>query len=151
MSDPTPRTAILTVLAYAAATFGVQGVSHFAINADHYAAIPIMRAEPILPLGLTSMVVQGLVFAWLFPRFNRGPHPIRNGVVFSCTLGAFLGSYIVLAEAGKYAIPALGSWIAVEGAATAVQFVVFGMLLGLIHRRQAALGAAPTRAFPSVP
>ena len=132
----------LTVVAYMAATFGVQGASHFAVNSDHYAAIAIMRSEPIIPMGLASMVAQGLIFAWLFPIFNRGPRPVRNGIVFSCTLGAFLASYIVLGEAGKYSIPSIGSWIAVEGSVAAVQYILFGVLLGLLHRRTGPVQSA---------
>lgn len=132
----------LTVLAYMVATFGVQGASHFAVNADYYAGIVIMRPEPIIPMGLASMVVQGLIFAWLFPVFNRGPHPVRNGIVFSCTLGAFLASYIVLGEAGKYAIPSVGSWVAVEGSVAAIQYILFGVLLGLLHRRSGTVSTA---------
>jgi hypothetical protein len=109
MNARRPLTVLLTVIAYVVATFGVQGTSHFVINAGHYANIPIMRTEPLVPMGLVSMVVQGLIFAWLFPTFNRGGHPIRNGVIFSCALGGFLASYIVLGEAGKYAIPSIGS------------------------------------------
>jgi len=132
----------LTVGSYMAATFGVQGTSHFIVNADYYAGIAIMRPEPIIPMGLASMVVQGLIFAWLFPIFNRSPHPVRNGVVFSCTLGAFLASYIVLGEAGKYSIPSIGSWIAIEGSVAAVQFILFGVLLGLLHRRTGTVQSA---------
>jgi hypothetical protein len=135
---------VLTVLSYMAVTFGVQGASHFVVNADHYAGIAIMRAEPIIPMGLASMVVQGLIFAWLFPVFNRGPHAMRNGIVFSCALGAFLASYVVLGEAGKYLIPSLGSWIAVEGSVAAVQYILFGLLLGLVHRTGAAQPAYAT-------
>jgi hypothetical protein len=49
-------------------------------------------------------------------------------------MGAVLGSYIALAEAGKYAVTDVGSWFVVEAGAAAVQFTVFGLLLGLIHR-----------------
>ena len=136
-NDRRPITVLLTVIAYVVATFGVQGTSHFVINASHYANIPIMRTEPLVPMGLASMVVQGLIFAWLFQTFNRRGHPIRDGVIFSCALGGFLASYIVLGEAGKYAIPSIGSWIAVEGSAAVVQYVVFGIFLGLLHRRSA--------------
>ena len=135
MNARSPLTVSLTVIAYVVATFGVQGTSHFAINASHYADIPIMRAEPLVPMGLASMVVQGLIFAWLFPTFNRGGHPIRNGLIFSCALGGFLASYILLGEAGKYSIPSIGSWIVVEGSAAVVQYVVCGLFLGLLHRR----------------
>ena len=146
MERRSPMTIVLTVLAYLIVTFGVQGASHFAINAEHYAAISIMRSEPIIPMGLASMIIQGLLFAYLFPIFNRGPHPIRNGLFFSWALGGFLASYIVLGEVGKYAIPSIGSWIVVELSTAAVQYTTFGLLLGLLHRRSLAPNTAPARA-----
>lgn len=127
--------AVLTVLAYVISTFAVQGASHFAINADFYAGLPHMRPEPVLPMGLTAMLIQGTLFALLFPAFNRGPNTLRNALVFSWAIGAFLASYITLGEAGKYAIPSIPAWIAIEGSAAFAQFTVFGLLLGLIHRR----------------
>lgn len=132
----------LTVVSYMAVTFGVQGASHFAVNADYYAGIAIMRHEPIIAMGLAAMVIQGLIFAWLFPTFNRGPNPVRNGILFSCTLGAFLASYVLLGEAGKYSIPSISAWIAIEGSFAAVQFILFGALLGLLHRRTESVQSA---------
>src|SRR5438552_17988719 len=89
-----PTTIGLTVLAYVAATFGVQGASHFAVFAAHYAAIPIMRAEPVIATGLGSMLIQGVLFALLFPAFQRGSVAVWDGVKFSWALGGFLASYI---------------------------------------------------------
>ena len=132
-----PAIVLLTVVAYVIATFGVQGASHFAINADHYAAISIMRPDPVIPMGVGSMLIQGTIFALLFPTFNAGGSTIRNALVFSWTIGGFLASYIVLGEAGKYAIPSIPSWMLVEGSTAAVQFTIFGILLGLVHRKPA--------------
>jgi hypothetical protein len=129
-----PATVALTVFAYVVTTFGVQGTSHFALNKEHYAAIPILRTEPLIPLGITSMLIQGLIFAYLFPVFRRAETPIRSGILFSLTIGGFLASYIVLGEAGKYAIPSVSSWFFVEFSAALVQYAVFGVLLGLVHR-----------------
>ena len=137
MEAPKPLPIALTILAYVVTTFAVQGGSHFAINADHYAAIAMLRADPIIPMGLASMVIQGAIFALLFPLCTRGPVTVRAGLVFSWALGAFLASYIVLGESGKYAVPSIRSWVVVEASAAAVQFTVFGLLLGLIHRRSA--------------
>ena len=129
-----PTQVTLTVLAYVLTTFAVQGTSHFAVNADHFASIAIMRAEPLIPLGISSMVIQGLIFAWLYPVYAGGASTLRKAIVFSWLIGGFLASYIVLAEAGKYAIPSLSSWIAVEASAAFAQYTIFGALLGLIHR-----------------
>jgi hypothetical protein len=139
MQPHKPATAAVTVLAYIATTFAVQGGSHFGVNADYYAAIPIMRAQPIVAMGLASMVIQGLIFAWLYPAFAAGASTVRKAVLFSWTLGAFLASYIALGEAGQYAIPSISRWIAVEGSVALVQYTLFGVWLGLIHRAPAAV------------
>ncbi|HKC41191.1 MAG TPA: hypothetical protein VKC15_16740 [Gemmatimonadales bacterium] len=131
-----PTTIALTVLAYVVTTFAVQGASHFGINTAHYAAIPIMRTEPVIAMGIASMVIQGLILAMLFPAVVGRAATVWDGVKFSWTLGAFLASYILGAEAGKYAIPSIPSWIAVEGSVAFVQYTLFGILLGLIHRRR---------------
>ena len=145
MEPRKPATILLTVIAYVVCTFGVQGASHFAINAEHFAAIPIMRADPVIAMGVLAMLVQGTLFALLFPVFNQGGRPVWNGLVFSLALGGFLASYIVLGEAGKYAIPSIASWIGVELSAAIVQYAAFGVLLGLIHRRP-IVAAAPAQA-----
>lgn len=133
-----PTQIALTVVAYVLTTFAVQGASHFAISADHFAAIPIMRAEPMIPLGITSMVIQGLIFALLYPAYVDAASTLRKSIVFSWLIGGFLASYIVLGEAGKYAIPSVSSWIAVESGAAFVQYTLFGVWLGLIHHSRAA-------------
>ena len=135
MHPRSPAMIALTIVAYTLTTFAVQGGSHFAVNAEHYAGIAIMRPEPIIPLGLAAMLVQGTIIALLFPTFNRGPSTLRNGLLFSWALGAFLASYIVLGESGKYLVPSVPSWIAVEASVAAVQFTLFGLVLGLLHRR----------------
>ena len=130
-------TPALTILAYVLVTFGVQGTSHFALNAEHYATMSILRPEPVIAMGIGSMVIQGAIFGWLFPACRPGASTVWDGVKFSWALGGFLASYIVLGEAGKYAIPSIPAWITVEGSVAFVQYSVFGLLLGLIHRRTA--------------
>ena len=72
-------------------------------------------------------------------------HALLTGAMLA--LGGFLASYIVLGEAGKYAIPSIASWIAVEGSVAFVQYTLFGVLLGVIHRRGAAGAQLPHAAL----
>lgn len=127
----------LTILAYVLVTFGVQGASHFVVNAGHYAEITILRPEPVIAMGVGSMLIQGAIFGVLFPAYKQGAVGVWDGVKFSWALGGFLASYITLGEAGKYAIPSIPSWIATEASVALVQYTLFGLLLGLIHRRTA--------------
>ncbi len=127
---------ILTVVAYVLATLVVQGTSHFAINAEHYAQLDIFRPDPLVPFGIASMLIQGAICAHLYPRLiaGSGSTPLK-ALIFAWTMGAFLVSYIAIALAGEYRLPSIGGWIAIEAAAGFAQFTLFGILLGLIHRR----------------
>lgn len=136
--------AILTVVAYIAATFAVQATSHFGINAAHYAQLAHLRPEPIMPMGVASMLVQGIVMAWLYARLEGAGTSVWHAIRFAWIMGAFLVSYIALAEAAKYVVPSIGAWLTVETIAGFCQFTLFGLLLGLLHRR-AVRGAVPAK------
>jgi len=63
------------------------------------------------------------------------------GSGFAWLVGSILVSYEALAEAAKYGVPSVASWIAVEVAAGFVQFTFYGVLLGLVHRGRDPLTA----------
>src|SRR2546429_9798409 len=62
--------------------------------------------------------------------------PISTGhaVLFAWLVGGILVSYEALAEAAKYSVPSVASWIAVEVAVGFVQFTLYGALLSWVHR-----------------
>ncbi len=126
---------LLSVLAFVLATFLTQAVSHFGVNAEHYRAVAHLRAEPIFPLGIVAMLIQGSVLSYLFVHTRLPRHGLGDAVLFAWLPGAFLVSYIALAEAAKYRVPQIGPWIAVEAIAGFAQFTIYGILLGLIHRK----------------
>lgn len=153
MKRPSPALMVATVVAYVIATFAVQAPSHLLINAEHYAGLGFLRPEPIFVLGFIAMLIQGAIFAFLFPLYNevRGTgRPIRNGLHFAWIVGAFLASYMALAEPDKYLVPSIAAHITVETLAAFCQFTLFGLLLGLIHVQRSAPvgGSASLRASP---
>src|SRR5262245_53577582 len=116
---------------YVVATFMTQAVSHFVINAEHYAAIPFLRVEPVFPLGILAMLIQGTILAHLYDRLVLPGSSRFEVLQFAWTAGAFLASYIALGEASKYQVPGVVSWIAVELGAAFVQFTIYGVLLAI--------------------
>src|SRR5256885_13915552 len=128
------RQHLLAVLAYVVATFATQAVSHFGVNAAHYAAVTYLRAQPLFALGILSMLIQGSIMAYLYAQLPGAGRSIGHAVCFAWLVGGILVSYEALAEAGKYTVPALGSWIAVEAAAGGWEFTLSGALLGLVER-----------------
>jgi hypothetical protein len=129
------KRAVLTVVAYVVATFAIQATSHFVVNVEHYAQISYARKDPIIPMGVLSMLIQGGVMAFLYSRLEGAGKSFLHAVTFAWLMGAFLVSYIALGEAGKYAVPSVSAWLAVEVGAGLAQFTLFGLLLGLIYRR----------------
>lgn len=125
---------ILAVIGYIAATFATQATSHFLLFAQHYSAVPYIKGDPIFALGFLSMIVQGSVLSVVFARSRFSGKSVFHSVVFAWLFGAFLVSYIGLAEAAKYAVPSVPSWIGVELLVGSAQFTIAGILLGLSHR-----------------
>lgn len=130
-----------SVLAYVLATFLTQAGSHFGVNAEHYRAVTYLRGEPIFPLGVLAMLLQGIALSYLYSLVPVRRGPLLHAIGFAWLSGVILVSYIALAEAAKYRVPAIGPWIAVEASSGFVQFTVYGLLLGLIQRRSSRLGA----------
>jgi hypothetical protein len=128
------RKHLLAVLAYVLATFGTQAVSHFSLNAQHYASVAYLRKEPIFALGVLVMFIQGSILAQLYTQTVGSARSIAGALKFAWLAGAFLVSYIALGEAAKYSVPVVVPWIAVETVAGIVQFTIYGVLLGLVYR-----------------
>lgn len=125
---------VLAVLAYVVATFATQALSHFGVNAAHYAAVTYLRAQPIFALGVLAMLIQGSIITYSYAQVPEARRSIGHAVFFAWLVGGILVSYEALAEAAKYSVPSVSSWIAVELAAGFVQFTLFGALLGWVHR-----------------
>jgi hypothetical protein len=131
---------VLAVIGYIAATFATQATSHFLLFAGHYSAVSYMKSDPIFALGLSSMIVQGTVMSIVFANSTFSGKSVFHGVVFAWFFGAFLVSYIGLAEAAKYAVPSVPSWIGIEFLVGSIQFTIAGIFLGLAHRRKTGSG-----------
>ena len=124
---------ILSVLGFIVATFVTQARSHLVLFAQHYAAVPYIKSEPIFALGILAMIIQGSVMSFAFANSRFGGKSLLRAVMFAWLFGAFLVSYMALGETSKYAVPSIASWIAVELLVGFVQFTLAGIFLGFAH------------------
>lgn len=134
MGTTRTRYIVLGTCAYVVASFAVQSVNHFVLNADHYAAIMFARPEPIMAMGVGTMLVQGALLAAVFGTQRDSGNTAGDAMRFALAMGLFLGLYIAVVEPSKYAVPSIPGWIAVEATAATVQFALYGWLLGRIGR-----------------
>lgn len=93
------------------------------------------RADPIIPLGLATMVIQGIVMAWIYPRLYRGGVPALEGIKFSLMIGLFLFSVSTVATIAKVEVTDPWRFVILSGVFHTIQFVVTGAGIGLAFGR----------------
>lgn len=128
----------LAALGYVVCTFLIAAPWHLVLFKPLYDELAIFtRKEPLIPLGLASMLMQGLVLSYLYPLFSQGKHSIKTGATFGVLMGILLASSAVFAEAGKQNVTSLPIWLLFETAYYLIQFSIVGVVIALIYGRGA--------------
>jgi len=126
---------IIGTLIFILVSFIVQALSHFVINVAHFASISFMRSEPIMTLGIFTMIIQGVVLSYFYRFYKHIDSDWKTGLKYGLLIGAFFVSYIALVEPSKYQVPNITNWILVESIAGLIQFSLFGILLGIAYHK----------------
>lgn len=133
------KTFIYSTLAYSIGTMLIAAPWHFVFFKEMYESFGIYnRADPIMPLGFLSMILQGLVMSYLFPRFFKGGSPLGEGLKFGLAMGVFLFSVSTIANAAKIEVHSMSTWFLIQAIFHLIQFASTGLLIGFIHSRNRA-------------
>jgi len=125
---------ILATVAYVLITMAIAYPWHMMLFHDLYEGMgAYTRPEPSIPLGMSSMLVQGLVIAYLYPFFYQGGNPVIQGIRFSVIIGAIVYSVMGFAMAAKIDINPISAYLLYNLAFQLIQFVCTGAVLGLIY------------------
>jgi hypothetical protein len=127
----------LGMAAYLVPTFPIAFVWHLVLFEPNYQALQIYRADPIIPFGLASMIIQSVVFSWVFPRAfvdSRGA-VLKNGLLYGLGAGLLSWSFTTLAVAAKHPMASISDFVVLETAFTALQFLIVGPLIALAYRK----------------
>ena len=127
----------LAALAYLAPTFPLGYFWHLSIFADRYQQLAMYRDDVVIPLGLASMVIQALLYAWAYPRLF-GHRNWRSGALrFGLTFGLLAWSLAVLPVAAKYRMSSMPDFLALETTFTALQYLIVSPLIAWSHSGRA--------------
>lgn len=136
------RKFILAWLGYVIATFIGGFAWHLVLFKQTYIELKIFTRieDPVIPLGLSAMVLQGAILAYVYPLFSRWRQPAVDGLRLGALAGVFLATSAVLAEAGKNYVASLSTWLALETTYYLLQFMLSGLVIGLVygHKERAA-------------
>ena len=98
----------------------------------------IQRAEPIIPLGITAILIQGLVIGHLYPFYNQGDgNPILRGIRFNLIIGLMTYTAMGFATAAKFNINPITPFLLSHTVFQLIQFTLTGAALGWIFRKNA--------------
>lgn len=127
---------LLAVLAYLVPSFAVGYVWHLVAFHDAYARLEIYRPDPVIPFGLGSMLAQGLIFAWAFPRlFDTARGAWAKSAWHAGLIYALLSwSFTTVAVSAKHPMTSVGEYFAMESLFTVLQFTLVAPLMALAWR-----------------
>ena len=131
------RTALGTV-AYTLGTFLLAVVWHILLFEACYQSFGYFRGEPHFIIGFVTILIQGVILSVLFPIVKLSGTSIKRGIKFSFLVGAFFWTSHVLAFVAKQSIQDAELFIAMETIYLALQFGLFGLLIGVIYRSESA-------------
>ena len=128
---------LLAILGYILVAFICGASWHLVLFKNVYDDLNVYtRKEPIIPLGIISMLIQGIILAYIYPLFQKGISPIREGWKFGLLIAAFLGSVAVFAEAAHQEITSLSTWLILESIYYVIQFSIAGIVIGIIYGKK---------------
>ncbi len=127
----------LGLIAYVVPSFPLAFAWHLTIFANNYAALNLLRPDPILPMGFATMLLQGGLFSWIFPRLfsTERAQWLSSAVQAFTVFGGLAISYVVIAVAAKTHMTSVHDFLALETGWTILQFAVTMPLLALAHRK----------------
>lgn len=123
-------------LAYLIPTFPLGYIWHLVTFKDAYDRLDLYRGEVIIPLGLASMVMQAIIFAWMYPKLfsTRREHWLGSALKFGATFATLAWSFTTLPVAAKYRMSSIADFLLLETGFTILQFAVVAPLIALAYR-----------------
>lgn len=127
----------LAVAAYLLPTFPLGYFWHLKTFKAAYERLEVYRDQMIIPMGLASMLIQALFFAWLYPKVadTTSPNWLREGWRFGALIGVLAWSFVVLPVAAKYRMASVADFVKLETAFTFAQFAIVGPLIAWAWRQ----------------
>jgi hypothetical protein len=125
---------VAALLAYLIPTFALGFVWHLKLFDQYYRDLGIYRPDVIIPFGFLSMLLQGCVFAFVYPKLMTNPGAIWSGLTFAAGAALLSWTFTTLAVAAKHPMTSVRRFVGIETAFTATQFLLVGPLFALSAR-----------------
>lgn len=127
---------ILASLAYIVPTFPLGYLWHLKFFQARYKALGVYREDMLIPLGLLSMLLQGVVYAYIYSRMFAGL-PVVEGALRFAAVGIPLSlSFMVFATAAKHHMSSPFGYVVIESGFVLVHYLIVSPLIAYVYRAQ---------------
>lgn len=124
----------LAAAGYTVIVFPLALIWHVIMFEDAYLVFGYFDGEPNIPLGLATIVLQGILLSMLYPMFAVNKRGFARAGLFCALVGAFFWTSHVLALVAKQDVPNALEFVMMESFYLGLQFGAFAVVLGLLFR-----------------
>jgi hypothetical protein len=129
---------ILAILAYMLPTFPLGFFWHLTIFADYYRSLNVYREQVIIPFGIGSMLIQGVIWSVIYERLFSGESVVRGAIKFTLLACPLAWSFMALAVSAKHQMSSVSGFLMVETAFIILQYIIVSPLIAFVYARQKA-------------
>lgn len=125
---------LVTATGYIVIVFPLALGWHAGLFEEKYLTFGYFAGEPNIPVGLASIIIQGVVLAIIYPLFHSNGAGFVRAFQFAGLMGLFFWTSHVLALVAKQNVPNASGFVALETGYLALQFGLFALVLGMVYR-----------------
>ena len=127
---------ILAILAYMLPTFPLGYFWHLTIFADYYKSLNVYREDIIIPFGIVSMLIQGVIWSVVYERLFSGETILKGALKFALLACPLAWSFMVLAVSAKHQMSSVSGFLLIETAFMLVHYAIVSPLIAAVYARK---------------
>jgi hypothetical protein len=125
---------VLAILGYLLPTFPLGYFWHLTVFKGYYRSLEIYREDMIVPFGFFAMLMQAILWSFLYKRLFGGEPVLAGALKFAAVAAPLAWSFAVLSVAAKNHMASVPGFLGIETAFTLVQYAVVSPLIAWAHR-----------------
>lgn len=127
---------ILAVLAYMLPTFPLGYFWHLTIFVDYYKSLNVYREDILIPFGIVSMLIQGVIWSVVYERLFSGESILKGALKFALLACPLAWSFMVLAVSAKHQMSSVSGFLLIETAFMLVHYAIVSPLIAAVYARK---------------
>lgn len=127
---------ILAVLAYMLPTFPLGFFWHLTIFADYYKSLHVYRDDIVIPFGIASMLIQGVIWSVVYERLFAGESIGKGALKFAALACPLAWSFMVLAVSAKHIMSSVSGYLTIETAFVLLHYAIVSPLIAAVYARK---------------